>query len=97
MDTSTYFDYTGVLRLNDSSLNLETLISYVHGDRISEEETHRARAQVLRLNGVGLVNISNDEKWEEKIVTLTTLGEIITDMIANVRSDLMVKQSVPAI
>lgn len=92
MNTDSYFDYIGILRLNDNKLTFNTLISYLHGGCIPEAQLRRARAQVLRLDSVGLVTISGGPNWEEQTVTLTGAGETIADMIAYLRSDSMLRQ-----
>lgn len=94
MDANSYFDYMGILRLNESELALDTLITYLHGRFIGEEETLKARSQILHLESMGLLTVRGDGDRRSQTVALTKAGEAIADMIAYLRSDSMLRQYV---
>lgn len=86
-----YFDYMGMLRLNDNKLSMQTLITYVNGSRLSQDENLDARGDILRLGSVGLVSIRQEPDQEDQTVTLTAMGIAFADFIAYIRSATMLK------
>lgn len=86
-----YFDYLGMLRLNDNRLSIQRLISCVNGSRLTQEENQAAIDSLETLEAVGLVVISCREDEKMYTVTLTAVGIAIADFIAHIRSSVMIK------
>ena len=88
-----YFDYMGMLRLNDNRLLMQELIAYVSGSRLSQEEKLDAVGDIMQLRTVGLVSVSQDPNQSDQTVTLTAMGIAFADFVAHIRSATMLKQS----
>lgn len=87
-----YFEYMCTLWLNDGKLTAGELISYIKGDKCTDQEEAKARADILQIVRTGLVTMTKGEgDWHEDAVTLTLLGELAADMFASAKSDSMLE------
>jgi len=87
-----YFEYMCTLWLNDGKLTAGALISYIKGDKCTDQDEAQARADVLQLVRTGMVAMTDGAgDWRQDTVVLTMLGELATDVFASAKSDSMLE------